>query len=180
MSTSNALAQLKQNEIAQVDENSYQPGEEITYQQVTTFRIDGELYGIDVVCIKEVLRFSEVTPVPGTDSYVLGITNLRGNVLTVIDTRQLFNLPNSEVNEDTRIIVAELNDQEVIGLIVDSVDEVINLPSQSIDRAPNISGDETAKRFVMGVCYSDNRLIILLDLMKILNSIVPDDMPEEH
>lgn len=161
-----------------IDENMLPNGEDSVYHQVTTFRIDGELYGIDVANVKEVLRFSEVTPVPGTDNYVMGITNLRGNVLTVIDTRQLFFLPISEVNDNTRIIVVELNEQEVIGLIVDSVDEVINLPQKAIDRAPNINGDEAAKRFVNGVCYSDKRLIILLDLNKILSTIIPVDMHE--
>lgn len=166
--------------LVQLNESSQNYGEDATFQQVTTFRIQGELYGIDVANVKEVLRFSAVTPVPGTDNYVLGITNLRGNVLTVIDTRQLFFLPDSEVNDNTRIIVVELNDQEVVGLIVDSVDEVINIPQKSIDRAPNINSDEATKRYVNGVCYSDNRLIILLDLNKILTSIIPIEPSDNH
>ncbi|MBA4502267.1 chemotaxis protein CheW [Marinobacterium marinum] len=147
--------------------------EEIAYHQWATFRVDNELYGIDVMQVKEVLRFSEITPVPGADSSILGIINLRGNVVTVIDTRQTFGLPLAPYDDDTRVIVVEFNEQEVIGLVVDSVDEVINLPQKDVDRAPSISGDDSSKRFVQGVCYHNNILIILLDLGKMLLSITP-------
>jgi len=152
--------------------------EEIVYHQWATFRVKQELFGIDVMQVKEVLRFVEITPVPGADASVLGIINVRGNVVTVIDTRRLFKLPEVDYNDDTRIIVVELNDKEVIGLVVDSVDEVINLPQNRVDRAPSLNSDESTKRFVQGVCYHNNILIILLDLTKMLLSItpsVPDD-----
>lgn len=147
--------------------------EEVIYHQWATFRVDNELYGIDVMQVKEVLRYSEITPVPGADLSVLGIINLRGNVVTVIDTRQMFKMPMAEPDDNTRVIVVELNEQEVIGLVVDSVDEVVNLPQNQVDRAPNASGDDSAKRFVQGVCYHNNLLIILLDLSKLLLSITP-------
>ncbi|WP_151705331.1 chemotaxis protein CheW [Nitrincola alkalilacustris] len=147
--------------------------EEIVYHQWATFRVKQELFGIDVMQVKEVLRFVEITPVPGADASVLGIINVRGNVVTVIDTRRLFKLPEVDYNDDTRIIVVELNDKEVIGLVVDSVDEVINLPQNRVDRAPSLNSDESTKRFVQGVCYHNNILIILLDLTKMLLSITP-------
>ncbi|MGB2130514.1 MAG: chemotaxis protein CheW, partial [Marinobacterium sp.] len=147
--------------------------EEVVYHQWATFRVDDELYGIDVMQVKEVLRFSEITPVPGADNSILGIINLRGNVVTVIDTRQMFGLPLVPYDDDTRVIVVEFNEQEVIGLVVDSVDEVINLPHNDVDRAPSVSGDDSTKRFVQGVCYHNDILIILLDLTKMLLSITP-------
>ncbi|WP_082792370.1 chemotaxis protein CheW [Neptuniibacter marinus] len=153
--------------------------EEVVYHQLATFKVDNELYGIDVVQVKEVLRYSEITPVPGSDDYVLGIINLRGNVVTVIDTRLLFGIAAHKPSDDTRIIVVEYNEQEVVGLVVDSADEVINLPQNDIDRAPNATGEETTKRFVMGVCYYNNILIILLDIFKMLQSITPLDENEE-
>lgn len=153
-----------------------QPVSDIEYQQLTTFHIDGELYGIDVVQVKEVLRFSAVTPVPGSDHYILGIINVRGNVVTIIDTRRLFNLPPTETDDESRIIVVDFFEDEVVGLVVDSVNEVLNLPAHEIDRAPTLSGDEVTNRFVNGVCYHQNVLIISLDLNKILTSI----MPMEH
>lgn len=152
--------------------------DDVVYHQWATFKVNDELYGIDVIKVKEVLRFSEMTPVPGAESYVLGIINLRGNVVTVIDTRRLFNLPAVPTDDDTRIIVIEYNEQEVIGIVVDSVDEVINLPQNDVDRAPSVTSDESSRRFVQGVCYHNNVLIILLDVMKMLTSITPADSEE--
>lgn len=153
--------------------------EEVVYHQWATFKVDNELYGVDVVQVKEVLRYSEITPVPGSDHFILGIINLRGNVVTVIDTRQMFGLSPHAPDDDTRIIVVEYNEAEVVGLVVDSVDEVINLPQNDIDRAPNATGEETTKRFVMGVCYYNSILIILLDLLKMLQSITPVETGDE-
>ncbi len=149
--------------------------DDVVFHQWATFKVNNELYGIDVIKVKEVLRFSEMTPVPGAENYVLGIINLRGNVVTVIDTRRLFGLPPVPTDDDTRIIVIEYNEQEVIGIVVDSVDEVINLPQNDVDRAPSVSSDESTRRFVQGVCYHNNVLIILLDIMKMLTSITPHD-----
>ena len=169
--------QASHKEVADTGKRSNQ--EEIVYRQWATFKVDDELYGIDVVQVKEVLRYSEITPVPGSDYFILGIINLRGNVVTVIDTRQMFGLMQNEPDDDTRIIVVEYNEQEVVGLVVDSVDEVINLPQNDIDRAPNVAGDETTKRFVQGVCYYNGILTILLDLLKMLQSITPLDMDDD-
>lgn len=154
--------------------------EEIIFNQWATFKVNNELYGIDVMQVKEVLRYSDITPVPGADRYILGIINLRGNVATVIDTRRLFNMPDVKVDDDTRIIMVEYNEQEVIGLVVDSVDEVINIPQNDTERAPSVNNDETSRRFVQGVCYYNNILIILLDIGKMLNSITPVSEEDLH
>lgn len=161
------------------DVNARFKQDEVVYHQWATFRVDNELYGIDVVQVKEVLRYSEITPVPGTEHYILGIINLRGNVVTVLDTRELFGLPFVDADENTRIIVVELDEQEVIGMVVDGVDEVINLPQSDIERAPNVSNDDGTRRFVQGVCYHNNILIILLDLLKMLRSIAPEEYFDE-
>lgn len=183
MSLQAAAAQLKAMEADySLDENQGQRTnqDDVVYHQWATFRVDNELYGIDVVQVKEVLRYSEITPVPGSEHYILGIINLRGNVVTVVDTRQLFGLPAVPIDDDTRIIVVEFNEQEVVGMVVDSVDEVINLPQNDVDRAPNVAGDEANRRFVQGVCYHNSVLIILLDLLKMLESITPKDYEENN
>nr|WP_051559811.1 chemotaxis protein CheW [Marinobacterium jannaschii] len=172
-------ASIDQTKAEQAEGSRRTNQEEVVYHQWATFKVDNELYGIDVIQVKEVLRYSEITPVPGSDYFVLGIINLRGNVVTVIDTRQLFGLPAVPIDDDTRIIVVEYNEQEVVGLVVDSVDEVINLPQNDVERAPNVSGEEGSKRFVQGVCYYSNQLIILLDLIKMLVSITPADQNDE-
>lgn len=154
--------------------------EEIIYHQWATFKVNKELYGIDVMQVKEVLRYTDITPVPGTESYILGIINLRGNVATVIDTRRLFRMPTGTIDEDTRIIMVEFNEQEVVGLVVDSVDEVINIPQNDVERAPNVASDENSRRFVQGVSYHNNVLTILLDLTKMMNSITPVSEEDLH
>lgn len=134
--------------------------------QWATFQLSDELYGINVMQVKEVLRLTEIAPVPGSAPYILGIINLRGNVITVVDTRTLFGLPRAEQTDNSRIIVIELQDQ-VIGMLVDAVAEVIYLRQSQIERAPNVGTDESTK-FILGVSYYNDELIILLDLNRMI------------
>jgi purine-binding chemotaxis protein CheW len=135
--------------------------------QYVTFRLDDETYGINVMQIQEVLRYTEIAPVPGAPDYVLGIINLRGNVVTVVDTRQRFGLMAADVSEQTRIVVLELEGQ-VIGVLVDSVAEVVYLRQSEIESAPNVGNEESA-RFIQGVCNKNGELIILVEFEKMLS-----------
>ena len=130
--------------------------------QWMTFNLADEVYGLDVMNIKEVLRYTEISPVPGAPSYVLGIINLRGNVVTVIDARTRFGLPTEEATDDTRIVVIE-TDAETIGIMVDSVSEVIYLKESEIEPPPNVGSDEMS-HYIKGVCNRDDTLIILINL----------------
>ncbi|MEC8444327.1 MAG: chemotaxis protein CheW, partial [Pseudomonadota bacterium] len=94
--------------------------------QWVTFRLENESYGINVMQVQEVLRYTEIAPVPGAPAYVLGIINLRGNVVTVIDTRQRFGLPTADTTDQTRIVIIEAENQ-VVGILVDAVAEVVYL-----------------------------------------------------
>lgn len=136
--------------------------------QWVTFKLDGETYGINVMQVQEVLRYSEIAPVPGAPPYVLGIINLRGNVVTVIDTRHRFGLAESEVTDNTRIVIIE-TDNHVIGMMVDSVAEVVYLKQSEIESAPNVGNEESAK-FIQGVCHKNDELLILIELNKLLTS----------
>ncbi|WP_028110164.1 chemotaxis protein CheW [Ferrimonas futtsuensis] len=140
-------------------------GEDKVLQWVT-FRLDNETYGVNVMQVREVLRFSDIAPVPGAPHYVLGIINLRGNVVTVIDTRARFALPQADVTDTTRIVIIETENQ-VVGILVDSVAEVVYLKSSEIDTAPNVGTEESAK-FIQGVSHRDDELLILVDLNKLL------------
>jgi len=133
-----------------------------------TFRLDAEKYGIDVMRVREVLRNTEIAPVPGAPDFVLGIINLRGNVVTVIDTRKRFGLPPRDIDESSRIVILEAGD-EVVGMLVDSVAEVVDLRASSIETAPNVGNDESAK-FIQGVSNLDDGLLILVDLNKLLSA----------
>lgn len=135
--------------------------------QWVTFRLDNETYGINVMQVQEVLRYSEVAPVPGAPPYVLGIINLRGNVVTVIDTRLRFGLEQTETTDQTRIVIIETENQ-VVGILVDAVAEVVYLRQSEIETTPNVGNDETAK-FIQGVCHKNNELLILVDLEKMMS-----------
>ena len=141
--------------------------------QWVTFKLDSETYGINVMQVQEVLRYSEIAPVPGAPMYVLGIINLRGNVVTVIDTRTRFGLETSEITDNTRVVIIE-SEKQVIGILVDSVAEVVYLRASEIDIAPNVGNDESAK-FIQGVSNKDGELLILVDL----NQLLADDEWDE-
>ncbi|OMH30059.1 chemotaxis protein CheW [Motiliproteus sp. MSK22-1] len=134
--------------------------------QWVTFLLEDETYGVNVMQVQEVLRYTEIAPVPGAPSYVLGIINLRGNVVTVIDTRQRFGLPTADVTEHTRIVIMEV-EKQVLGILVDAVSEVVYLNQSEIETAPNVGTDESAK-FIQGVCHKDDRLLILVELDKMM------------
>lgn len=137
--------------------------------QWMTFALGDETYGLDVMGIKEVLRFTEIAPVPGAPHYVLGIINLRGNVVTVFDARARFGLPSREVDDNTRIVVIETQ-AETVGILVDAVSEVVYLRSTEIEDAPNV-GNEEMTQFIRGVCNKNEQLIILINL----NTLVSTD-----
>jgi purine-binding chemotaxis protein CheW len=142
--------------------------------QWVTFRLENETYGINVMQVQEVLRYTEIAPVPGAPSYVLGIINLRGNVVTVIDTRARFGLIPGEVTENSRIVIIEA-EKQVIGIMVDSVAEVVYLRSSEIESAPNVGTEESAK-FIQGVCNRGEELLILVDLNKLLSDDEWDEL----
>ncbi len=135
--------------------------------QLVTFRLEAETYGINVMEVQEVLRISEIAPVPGAPHYVLGIINLRGNVVTVIDTRCRFGLPSGDIDDASRIIVIE-SEQQVVGILVDSVAEVVELRGSEIDSAPNVGNEESSK-YIQGVATQESDLLIVVDLNKLLS-----------
>lgn len=144
--------------------------------QWVTFKLANETYGINVMLVQEVLRYSEIAPVPGAPLYVLGIINLRGNVVTVIDTRSRFGLEPCDVTDNTRVVVIE-SEKQVIGILVDSVAEVVYLKASEIDDAPNVGNDESAQ-FIQGVSNREGELLILVDLDKLLSDDEWDELKQ--
>lgn len=132
-----------------------------------TFQLDDETYGIDVMQIREVLRSPEISPVPGAPAFVLGIINLRGNVVAIIDTRSRFNLGPREVDDSSRILILEAGDH-VVGFLVDSVSEVAELSNGNIEVAPD-TGSRDASRFISGLYNRDEGLLILIDAARLLS-----------
>lgn len=142
--------------------------------QRVTFQLENETYGINVMQVQEILRYSEIAAVPGAPDYVLGIINLRGNVVTVIDTRSRFGLMPTEITDNSRIVIIEA-EKQVIGILVDSVAEVVYLKKSDIEDAPNV-GTEESSQFIQGVTSRDNGLLILVDLNKLLSDEEWDEL----
>lgn len=132
------------------------------------FPMGGETYGVNVMQVQEVLRYTDVAAVPGAPTHVLGIINLRGNVVTVMDTRQRFALAQGEITDSTRIVIVETG-EHTVGILVNSVAEVVYLKQSEIENPPNTGHDETAS-FIQGVCNKNGELLILLELEKLLTS----------
>ncbi|ALU44827.1 MULTISPECIES: chemotaxis protein CheW [Pseudoalteromonas] len=162
---------MSQERILSADKNADSNDEVL---QWVTYKLEDETYGINVMQVQEVLRYTEIAPVPGAPTYVLGIINLRGNVVTVIDTRSRFGLPSSEVTDNSRIVIIEA-EKQVVGILVDSVAEVVYLRSSEIDSAPNIGTEESAK-FIQGVSNREGELLILVDLNKLLSDDEWDEL----
>jgi purine-binding chemotaxis protein CheW len=131
-----------------------------------SFELGDETYAINAARVNEVLRYTEITPVPGSAYFILGIINLRGNVVTVIDARTVFGLPTLNHTQHSRIIVVEIEDF-VLGILVDRVAEVIDLNKHAIESAPATSQDASS-RFIQGVYNQNNHLIILVDFSRVI------------
>ena len=131
-----------------------------------TFRLADETYGINVMQVQEVLRMTDVAPVPGAPHYVMGIINLRGNVVTVLDTRKLLDLATSDITDSTRIMIIE-SGKVTVGLLVDSVAEVVNIASSDIDPPPSVGNDE-GSRYIQGIYSTEQQILILIDLNKLI------------
>ncbi len=137
-----------------------------TVSQVVVFQLGKELYGADISVVLEVSPLLRVTKVPRTPTYIEGVTNLRGRVIPVVDLRKRLGLPVTAATKATRIAVAELEGGKV-GMIVDAVVEVLRVPSTAVE-PPSPMFSKIDNENVLGVAKVDERLIILLDLARIL------------
>ncbi len=138
-------------------------------RQYLTFKLDEEVFGIDVSNVREILEFSTVTRVPKTPEYMRGVINLRGSVVPVLDMRLKFGLPETEKTINTCIVVTEVtagDENIIIGALVDSVQEVFELESDRIEPAPRI-GMQLNTEFIKGMGKKDDRFVIILDVNKI-------------
>jgi len=135
-----------------------------TTAKFVTFVLNDETYAVNASRVNEVLRYTEITPVPGAPNFVLGIINLRGDVLTVIDTREVFGLIPQEVTSQSRIVVVELEDFAV-GVLVDRVAAVIDLQESKIEPPPH-TGSDNAARFIQGVYHYEEELLVLVNFTR--------------
>ncbi|PLY00576.1 MAG: chemotaxis protein CheW, partial [Desulfuromonas sp.] len=148
-----------------------QAQEAVESWQYLTFRLGQESFGIDVLKVREILDFVEVTKVPKAPDYMLGVINLRGSVVPVVDLRKRFNIDSGARTKDNCIIVLEinLNDEQLkVGIIGDMVEEVIDLRSEQIEPPPKL-GSQLRAEFIVGMGKQEEAFIILLDIDKIFS-----------
>lgn len=144
--------------------------------QMLTFSLDNVFYGVNVHQVREVKNFEGVTPVPYAPNYVKGVTNLRGEVIPVIDLRKRFGILEEKGHESTGIMII-VQDKHPIGVMVDSVMEVLTLPKDDIEtNRDSLIVDRSEA--VLGVAKHEKDLIILLDLMKVVSKEAMDSIKE--
>lgn len=144
-------------------------GLEQEFIKVIVFQLADKEYAIPVSNVQGIEKLMHITRVPKTPSYVKGVINLRGVVTPIIDLRERFNISVSADEETTRIIIITLEQMDV-GFVVDSANDVIDIPVESIEQQPEVVGSNE-EDFISGVAKLDNRLLILLHLDKVLNPV---------
>ncbi len=136
--------------------------------QLVVFNIGKEEFGVEIMKVQEIIRMTSITRIPQAPNYVRGIINLRGRIIVVLNLNVIMGMESKEQDENTRIIVANI-DETVMGFIVDSVSEVIRLPEKNVEPAPAVIANKIGTEYVRGVGKMDNRLLILLNLDKVLS-----------
>lgn len=147
-------------------ENSSVPAREVAGGQMLTFCLGAETYGVDILRVKEIRGWSAVTRIPQSPPHVLGVLNLRGAIVPIIDMRLRFSLPSAEFVPTTVIIVLSLHTaegQKECGIVVDSVSDVVDVAPEAVKPAPVLSGSRDSG-FIKGLATVDGRMLILLNV----------------
>lgn len=139
--------------------------------QYLTFILAGEEYGLDILRVQEIRGWTNTTPIPNAPVYVKGVINLRGTIVPIIDLRQRFNMPLLEYGQTTVVIVVRVlgeHKERIMGIVVDAVSEVYSLDSSKCQPPPDL-GMAMGEQFISGLTTVDEKMIILIDLDKLLN-----------
>lgn len=136
-------------------------------QQLVIFDLSNAAYGVDISTVREIIRMQEVTPIPHTPDYVEGVINLRGSVIPILDLRKRFGLELGEETAGSRIVVVDIGGADA-GVMVDGVTEVLSV-NTSVIEPPAETALGTDSEYVIGVVRLEQRLVILLDLARVLS-----------
>ncbi len=137
-------------------------------QEFLTFTLGDEEYGVDILKVQEIRGYDTVTALPDAPEFIKGVINLRGTIVPILDLRLKFHLSKAEYNDFTVMIILNVADR-VVGIVVDGVSDVIDLPEESIRPAPEIGGSVDSQH-ITGIGTVDNRMLILLDIEKLITS----------
>lgn len=143
-------------------------------EQVVVLELAGEAYGVEIGKVQEIIRMQPITRVPNGPAFIEGVTNLRGRVIPVLDLRKRFGLAATEATRRSRIVVGELG-QHTVGLVVDGVSEVLRVPTDAVE-PPSTLVTTADSAFLRGVAKLGERLILLLDLSRILTHAEQADL----
>ena len=133
---------------------------------IVGFRVGAETFGVPITCVHEIVRVPSITNVPDSPEFVEGVINLRGKIVSVVDLRKRFGETNLDPQKKNRVIVVE-SGGKLVGLIVDSASEVLRIPNADIEPPPSVLQNSESS-YVTGVGKYQNRLIILVDLQRVL------------
>ena len=143
-------------------------------EQIVVLDLGGEAYGVEIGRVEEIIRMQAITRIPNGPAFIEGVTNLRGRVIPVLDLRKRFGLPASAPTRRSRIVVGELG-EHTVGLVVDGVSEVLLISAEAVE-PPSTLVTSADSAFLRGVAKLDERLILLLDLSRILTRSEQEDL----
>lgn len=151
----------------QMDSLTSEVGFSADSNQYLTFSLAAEEYGVDILKVQEIKGYAPATPVPNTPSYIKGVMNLRGTIIPVLDLRRKLQMSEADYNQFTVIIVVKVA-TKVVGLVVDSVSDVLNIPKSAVQDTPEMGGHVDV-RFISGMAKVSDKLVMLLDIEKVLD-----------
>ena len=143
-------------------------------EQIVVLDLGGEAYGVEIGRVEEIIRMQAITRIPNGPDFIEGVTNLRGRVIPVLDLRKRFGLPSTAPTRRSRIVVGELG-EHTVGLVVDGVSEVLLVSAAAVE-PPSTLVTSADSAFLRGVAKLDERLILLLDLSRILTRSEQEDL----
>lgn len=158
------MGQAKERE--EFDEDWTEDDEDTQKDKYLTFHVNGEDYGIEIRFVTEIIGIQNITKVPDMPPFLKGVINLRGKVIPVMDVRARFAMPQQEYDERTCIVVVNIN-ETAIGLVVDKVQEVVDIPETQVEPAPEMSRGKTSP-FLQGMGKIGNEVKILLNVEQLL------------
>lgn len=155
----------------QINETSLQPEDGL--DQYLTFMLADEEYGVDILRVQEIKGWDGVTPMPNMPEHILGVINLRGTVVPIVDLRRYFELPAVSFDKTTVVVVVRISDEEhgerTMGIVVDAVSEVHNIGKEQLREAPDFGGT-CSTEFIKGLATEGDRMLIILDIDQLMNN----------
>ncbi len=156
---------------AENEKERFEKSGSVEDRQLVVFKIANEEFGVDINEVKEIIRWTDVTRIPSTESYIKGVINLRGNIVVVNDLAMKLGLPSKQIDDETRILVVEVGENNTVGMVVDSATEVLRLDGEKVKSTPEMITSGIDQNYIDGVGVLDEkRLLTLLDLAKVMKS----------